>query len=283
MSLYSMQRRRFLQLLGVCGTTALAGCISDDSPGATAATEPKTGTGTESPSEDDTDNEDGQGDGGGTTSLVTPIDRLWDAYNERDVTGMQAVFHPESSIRPTEEEVSFEGEVTVSSTTVLERTDESATVEAALVYETDSDRSERTDTYELRRYEGRWVIWSRSVRGGDGADEPVPPQIAFEFDYDAAAADSSDTGVLTITHSAGDNVDAATLSVGGSGIVALDGIDTDITAPDTNWSDATGIEEVSAGRSITVGVRSDCRVSVIWTVPDGDESTVLAEYDGPDA
>lgn len=272
-----MHRRRFIQLSSVCATVAITGCLGDSSDDRSA-----TGSPTATASTTATTDEETTAAGGGN-AVTTPIERLWDAYNDEDLAGMQAVFHPDSSIRPTAEDTDFEGEVSVSSTTVLERTDESATVEAALIYETDTDRTERTVTYELRRYEGRWVIWRRSVRGGDAADGPAPPQIAFEFDYDAAAADSSDTGVLTITHSAGDNADAATLSVGGSGIVALDGIDTDVTAPETNWSDATGVEEVSAGRSVTVGVRSDCRVSVIWTAPDGDESAVLAEYDGPDA
>ncbi len=269
-----MRRRRFLQVTGVSGTAAFAGCISDDAgdaPGASTATETESGTQTPDGETDDAD------------SLTAPIEQLWGAYNEEDIDGMQAAFHPDSSARPAEKRISFQWQVTVNSTTVVERGEESATVEAYLVYETDIDRSERTDTYELRRYEGRWVIWSQSVRGGDAADGPVPPQIAFEFEYDTSATDGSDTGVLIITHSAGDNVDAARLSIGGSGIVDLDGVDTDVTAPDTNWADATGATEVSAGTSITVGVTSDCQVSVVWTASDADESSVLAEYDGPDA
>lgn len=266
-----MQRRRFLQLTGVSGTVALAGCIGDDS---TDAPGTSTDTGTEAGTQ--------TGDAVDGNSLIAPIERLWGAYNERDIDGMQAVFHPDSSAQPTEEGISFQAEVTVSSTTVVERGEESATVEAALVFETDTDRSERTETYELRRYEGRWVIWSQGVRGGDAADGPLPPQVAFETAYDSAATDGSDTGVLTITHSGGDNVEAARLSIVGSGIVALDGVDTDVTASDTNWGEATGVADVNAGTSITVGVRSDCQVSVVWTAPDGDTSSALTEYEGPD-
>jgi len=272
-----MQRRRFLQLSGVCGTAAIAGCVSDspDDPSTSGSpTETESGT---APDDDGLSREAGE------NSLTTPIERLWNSYNDEDIEGMQAVFHPDSSARPTEQGVSFQGEVTISSTTVLEQNDESAIVEATLTHETDTDRSERTDTYELRRYEGRWVIWSQRVRGGDAADGAVPPQIAFAFEYDSGATDSSDTGVLTVTHSAGDTVDAARLSIAGTGIVDLDGVDVDVTAPDTNWSDATGAEEVNAGTSISVGVTSDCSVSVVWTAPDGDDSAILAEFDGPDA
>jgi hypothetical protein len=271
---YTMHRRHFLRLAAMCGTATPTGCLSDGPDDAAGASTPA-GTG----SSETTDRTGGADDG----SLVGPVESLWTAYNEADIDGMQAAFHPDSSARPAEDGVHFEGEVTIDSTTVLERGDESVTVEAHLVYETDADRSERTDTYELRRHEGRWVIWSQSVRGGDAADGPVPPLIAFEFEYDTAATDGSDTGVLTVTHSAGDSVDSARLSIGGSGIVAVDGVDTDVTTPDTNWGDATGAEDVSAGTSITVGARSDCQVSVIWESEDGAESSVLAAYDGPDA
>lgn len=277
-----MQRRRFLQLSGACATAAVAGCLgdsSDDTAATASLTGAESGTATETAA---TDDEAATGEAG-DNFLITPIDRLWDSYNDGDIEGMQAVFHPDSSAGPTEEDVSFEGEVSISSTTVLERSDESATVEADLTYETDADRSERTDTYELRSYEGRWVIWSQSVRGGDAAGGPVAPQIAFDFGYDTSATDGSRAGVLTVTHSAGDNVDAARLSISGSGVVDLDAVDTDVTAPGTNWGDATGADEVTAGTSVSVGVTSDCDVSVIWTSPDGDDAAILAEYDGPDA
>ncbi|MFC6757940.1 MULTISPECIES: hypothetical protein [Haloarcula] len=269
-----MQRRRFLQLSGVCESVALAGCLTDESDGAPADS---ASTGTESGTETEAVDENPDSD------LTTPVETLWEAYNEADIDGMQAVFHPDSDARPTEDGVSFQGQVTISATTVSDRGGESATVEADLVYETATDRSKRTETYELRAYESRWVIWSQGVTSSDSGGSSPPPQIAFEFEYDTSATGGSDDGVLTVTHTAGDTADAALLFLRGSGIVELDGVETDVTVPDTSWSDATGVEDVSAGTSVSLSVTSDCEVSVVWDSSDGDDSTVLTQYDGPDA
>jgi len=275
-----MQRRRFLQLSGVCGSVALAGCLggeSDVTPAGSASTGTESGTATEAA------DEGGATAGVDDSDLVAPVERLWDAYNEGDIDGMQAVFHPDSDARPTEDGVSFQGDVTITATTVSDRGGGSATVEADLVYETATDRSERAETYELRAYQGRWVIWSQGVFSSSSGGGSPPPQIAFEFEYDTSATDGSDDGVLTVTHTAGDTADAAQLFLRGSGIVGLDGVETDVTAPGTSWGDATGVEDVTAGTSVAVGVTSDCEVSVVWEAPEGDDSTVLTQYEGPDA
>lgn len=279
-----MQRRHFLQLSGTCGAVALAGCVSNDSDDApTDSTTTGTESETERPSEATTEVTATTEDQATTEALTAPIETVWDAYNDADLERMQAVIHPDSDAYPTEAGASFEGEVTVSSTTVIERSDDSATVEAALVYETEYDRNERTDTYELRRYEGRWVIWSQRVEGGSAGGQPVAPQAVFSLDYDTSRTSGTDTGVVTLTHDGGDTLTGSQVSIRGSGIVELDGVETDVTAPGTTWGGATGLKDVAAGDQVTIGVTTEYKLRVVWESANGERSATLASYSGPDS
>lgn len=264
-----MDRREILRATGVTAVTALAGCLSEPAPGqtATATDEPapeQTATATDEPA-----------------AYEAPIREFWTAYGEENASAMRDTYHPDSPQGFSEDAVEFGNEISLGGFTVTDRTDDALTVEVdATVTESEQTRSV-THTYELRRTEGAWAIWRFTT--GTEQSGTAAPAAAFEFEYDRSATDSPDTGVVAITHSGGDNIDAAALSVRGTGIVAPTGAQPDITAAGTSWASATGTSEVAAGISVTVGVASDFEVRVIWQAADEETSAVLAQYDGTDA
>jgi hypothetical protein len=90
----------------------------------------------------------------------------------------------------------------------------------------------------------------------------LAPQISFDFEYDA------DTERLVVTHEGGDSVEAEQLEF--------------VTeASSSVEQDFEGT--VNAGTTATLAVPSSAAVSVIWTSEDGNESAVLAQWEGPDA
>ena len=95
--------------------------------------------------------------------------------------------------------------------------------------------------------------------------QDTSPQTSFTFDYDSAA------GELTVTHSGGDAIEEQNLR-----IVAGDG------SPDTVWGGGGG-SKVTAGSSQTVTVDSTDTVRVVWESPNGDTSSTLGTWNGPDA
>ena len=272
-----MRRRRLLRLTGVTLTTAAAGCLteSDDGPATggtdTAGSTDTAGTPPGTERSDETA-------GAENSAVKAPIYALWSAFNDENFDALLDAYHPDSPIAPDESDVVFEGTVTVERATVLSSSDGSATVEAEVTVTGDSELSE-THLYDIRRYRGQWKIWEWGLKD-EGSPPPVP-QAAFGFEFDGAATDDDGTAVLTITHEAGDTIDAGQLYVRGTGIVDVTGATPSVTAPDTAWGSATGVSEVTAGTTITVGVTVDCSVDLVYE--SEGSSTVISAYDGPGA
>ncbi|WP_324662331.1 hypothetical protein [Haloarcula sediminis] len=272
-----MRRRRLLGLTGIALTTGTAGCLTDSEGGpgtveersATPSDTADPGAGT--PTETDT------GIPSSAPAVTEPIYEHWGAYSDEDAGRLVDTYHPEAPDALTESAVSFQGTVTVESTTVLTQSDGSATVEVEASISGELNESQ-TQLFELRRHDSEWKIWSYEVTE-DGSSEPATPQAAFDFEYDESAADASDEGILRITHSGGDNIDGARLYIRGSGIVETAGATPDVTEPDADWASATDTTEVTAGAEITVGVTADCDIRVVWATES--TSQTLATYQGP--
>ena len=109
---------------------------------------------------------------------------------------------------------------------------------------------------------------------------PTVPQVSFAFDYESpssaggdfggALVDGSDTGRVTVTHEAGDTIDAATLTLtDGNGNVTPD------------FASAAGLSEVVAGTSVSARIDTDDELRVVYT--SGDTSATLATYEAPGA
>jgi hypothetical protein len=113
------------------------------------------------------------------------------------------------------------------------------------------------------------VPWDRQV-------STSPPQAAFAFDYEAVA---DGTGLLEITHEGGDTIEAAALTVRGSGFADVSGS----TLTDSGQWPAGDDGEVSAGDSVVVGVRSDYDITLVWASTSGDQTATIATDQGPDA
>lgn len=97
-----------------------------------------------------------------------------------------------------------------------------------------------------------------------------PPQVAFAFDY---AATGDGDGELTVTHSSGEHVRAASLVLRGD----FEGVASGGTWLDYDGSasgDVDGDSAVVAGDSVTVPVPSEYEMRVIWET--GDDSAILA-------
>jgi len=112
---------------------------------------------------------------------------------------------------------------------------------------------------------------------GFGGSQQVTPTASFSFEYDATA----DT--VEITHEGGDTIAASELFVRGTGFTSASGAD--MTGPG-RWRGSTsssidGQPAVVAGDRVTVGLRSDGELRLVWR---GDSSSAtLAAYEGPDA
>ena len=110
------------------------------------------------------------------------------------------------------------------------------------------------------------------------------PEASFEFEFDDDPADGTedswgeegedDDGLLTITHVGGPTIDASLLSVTGSTANNADDYD--------DFSDAS-LDQMSAGDSVSIWMETNNSISVVWTNPDGTQSSVLRSFDGPDA
>ena len=105
------------------------------------------------------------------------------------------------------------------------------------------------------------------------------PNTSFSFDYDEDTSSgdisgpASVSGVLTVTHSGGPNIDASQLSISGD------------NGQSGNWTDGSDVgpnEDVSAGDSVTVEVNNGDRISVVWENEEGSESSTLQRFDVPE-
>jgi flagellin-like protein len=110
------------------------------------------------------------------------------------------------------------------------------------------------------------------------------PNASFTFDYNETTSgsdsfgDSPTSGILTITHAGGPNINAEQLSVSGNSPGSTDGEWAADTSNDPKYSSG---DEISAGNSIEVAVASGDTVSVTWENEEGTESSTLQRYDVP--
>jgi len=108
------------------------------------------------------------------------------------------------------------------------------------------------------------------------------PQAQFTFDYNEDPDDTTvdlgtvggDDAKLTITHAGGDTITASQLSVSGSD-----------AGGDGSWNDGDyeANSEISAGDSLSIAIESDDTISVTWTSENGQSSSTLRQWSGPDA
>lgn len=96
-----------------------------------------------------------------------------------------------------------------------------------------------------------------------GGSSPDVPQVAWGFDYDR------DAGALEITHEGGDTVRSGDL------VVLVETDDQRTLQPFDG--------DVSAGDRATVEIQPNATVSVVWGTRDGEQRSVLARWEGPDA
>ncbi len=128
------------------------------------------------------------------------------------------------------------------------------------------------------------VIASFVLGLGDQATESQP-QASFGFEYDPTADSDGGEGVLAVTHTGGDPIEAQELYLRGDGF--LSGTDTSASfdSSDSTWDAGSfsSSDQVSAGEDIEAGVEDDFEIDVVWEPVEGDRSAILADYTGPDA
>lgn len=105
----------------------------------------------------------------------------------------------------------------------------------------------------------------------------APPQAAFGFDYGSGGtpgcdlSTGGDAGVLTISHESGTDIDPDRVT-----IRTGDGEET--------WTGCGGASDVIDSTSeVRVRVDDDQTVRVVWTSADGERSSILSTWNGPDA
>ncbi|MFT4922737.1 MAG: hypothetical protein ACI8XM_001955 [Haloarculaceae archaeon] len=111
-------------------------------------------------------------------------------------------------------------------------------------------------------------------RSSSTAQTRMSPQAAFGFEYDV------EEGSLTITHQAGDVVEARELFVRGTGVSTSSWVELGGSASGT----VDGAPAVVAGDSVTLtDVDPAVELQVVWQSAKANSSSTLAEFDGPQA
>jgi hypothetical protein len=115
-------------------------------------------------------------------------------------------------------------------------------------------------------------------REGDGGGTDDPPQIAFEFEFEQGGDgewDGDDDEAISITHTGGDTVDVARITVQYDDTDVAETANVTSTPPeDSTW--AAGGEWVLRAGAADFSFQSGAAVSVVWTSSDGSGSAVLA-------
>jgi len=114
---------------------------------------------------------------------------------------------------------------------------------------------------------------------GLGGSSNETPQASFDFELTEGT--SSSTGQLDITAQSGDTIDADNLelTVGGQSLTDNSGVD--------EGSSSSFSGDVSAGSTATIvfADNNDAQgetVNVVWSSSDGEDSSILADFDIPD-
>lgn len=261
-----VRRRKLLEATGTAIAVGIAGCNSENAESPTPTTT----------KESDIDPE-----------LRTPITEFWAAFNDEDAQDFIDAYHPNSPYVPSREDISFGNEVSANNFTLVERSSDSATVQVNATVRKDSGENEQVvHTYELRPNDGEWDIYIFVVgselpdTGTETSDDTdtEAPSVSFQTDYQENLTEGTATGILTMAHDGGDNLNASNIYIRGNGIVAVEGATPDVTSPNTQWAAATGDQEVFAGGSITVGVEADFDIYIVWE--SSGMSSVLATSSG---
>jgi flagellin-like protein len=115
--------------------------------------------------------------------------------------------------------------------------------------------------------------------------QTTSPQASFGFSFDSSATASGDAncgdpssydGTLTINHESGDEIPATQLSTAGSSDPNAN-VDWDNSCASNLGSD------ISAGSSETFAVANSDTVRVTWESEDGESTSTLGKWDGPNA
>jgi hypothetical protein len=223
--------------------------------------------------------------------LRTPITEFVAAFENEDKRGVIDSYHPDAPSIPSRDNIYFPDRITLDSLNVVEQSSDAAVVRANLTLTDDSGDSEQVvHTYELRPNDGEWDIYYFVVgteipdtdtdTGGD-TESSRTPSVVFQKEYQESKTEGSTTGILTITHASGETLRGSNVYIRGSGIVAVEGATPDVTSRNTQWTSATGTEEITAGESVTVGVENDFEISVVWE--SGETSETLTTSSGPGA
>lgn len=257
-----MHRRTLLQSTGLAVTIAFAGCTS----------------------EDESQNPTGSGTSSIDPELRTPVMEFVAAFKDEDKQAIIDAYHPDSPSIPSRDNISFPDRISVDTLTLAEESSDSAVVRADVTLTNEGETEQVSHTYELRPNDGEWDIYRFAVGtgisdtgGGTGSAET--PSVVFQTEYQESQTEGAATGILTITHASGDTLSGSNVFIRGTGIVAVEGTTPDVTSPDTQWANATGTEEITAGRSVTIGVKDGFDIAVVWE--SGDTSGTLTTSSGP--
>ena len=113
--------------------------------------------------------------------------------------------------------------------------------------------------------------------------QDTSPNAQFTTDFSEGNSGSADcnpfdsggtntNGLLTVTHTSGQTVPGERLSFNANGSTAQ------------VWNDqCSGADEVSSGDSVDVGAATDGEIRLIWEADGGDQSDILASWEGPNA
>ncbi|MFC7139567.1 type IV pilin N-terminal domain-containing protein [Halosimplex aquaticum] len=101
----------------------------------------------------------------------------------------------------------------------------------------------------------------------------------------------TEVGILTLSHDGGQTLQASNLYVRGSGLASNKDVMGDGTTTENaniastgSWTQYYGSNsEVKSGQTLTVGVKSNYDVKVVWESAEGDTSSTLNSQKGPDA
>lgn len=227
-----------LRLAGVTGTAAMAGCLADS-----LGTDPDDGDESESNGDDETpadeQSEDDTTDGGPERSPAETVVAFYEAIADGDVDRVHDLQHDEADPY----DVDDEDEFTVEATETIATDDDSATVETLVT--ADGASVALGPVVDLELEDGAWRVLEVSpIRPDD--DTALRPNATFEVDRE--------NGSQRITHTAGDDVRASTLSVRGDGLEQT-GAWTDIGGDAS--AEIDGEPAVTAGDAVTVGVADD--------------------------
>lgn len=122
------------------------------------------------------------------------------------------------------------------------------------------------------------VIGTFVLNVGDVDERPPQTTIGFEYDtgdsvpaHGCNVSAATPEGVLAVSHEGGDSLDANRTSVVGGGKRKA-------------WGDCSaGGPSIDAADSADIGTDKNQSVSVVWESQDGERSSKLGEWDGPEA